>query len=150
MSFYSKMNSNHIQAGAAIILSAAAALYYLYRSYSKKNHESTLPDVTHHHPLHPQAQGEQAPVVDATTWSEGDRKLLDDDFELAVAFMRSSFAQAFKIDTKTKLRLYGLYKMATIGNCQTPKPGLFDLEGNAKWYASLPDTFSMLRAFPSD
>ncbi|KAL2711469.1 acyl-CoA-binding protein [Vespula squamosa] len=33
------------------------------------------------------------------------------------------------------LELYALYKQATIGDCDTPKPGMFDLKGKAKWEA---------------
>lgn len=32
-------------------------------------------------------------------------------------------------------QLYGLYKQATLGDNNTPKPGLFDLKGKAKWEA---------------
>ncbi len=31
------------------------------------------------------------------------------------------------------LKLYGLYKQATIGDNTTTKPGLFDLKGKYKW-----------------
>ena len=34
-----------------------------------------------------------------------------------------------------KLKLYGLYKQATIGDCNTEKPGLLDFKGKAKWDA---------------
>jgi len=34
-----------------------------------------------------------------------------------------------------KLRLYGLYKAATEGRCSTPKPGMLDFKGRAKWDA---------------
>jgi diazepam-binding inhibitor (GABA receptor modulating acyl-CoA-binding protein) len=33
------------------------------------------------------------------------------------------------------LILYGLYKQATVGDCNTSKPGMFDLKGKAKWEA---------------
>ncbi|CAG8713942.1 17589_t:CDS:2, partial [Racocetra fulgida] len=29
--------------------------------------------------------------------------------------------------------LYGTYKAATIGSCNTPKPSLLDFRGRAKW-----------------
>lgn len=32
-----------------------------------------------------------------------------------------------------KLKLYGLYKQATTGVCDIPKPGMFDMVGKAKW-----------------
>lgn len=31
------------------------------------------------------------------------------------------------------LKLYGLYKQATVGDNNTSKPGMFDLKGKAKW-----------------
>ncbi|XP_032717380.1 enoyl-CoA delta isomerase 2, mitochondrial isoform X3 [Lontra canadensis] len=36
---------------------------------------------------------------------------------------------------EVKLKLYGLYKQATEGPCNTPKPGVFDLINKAKWEA---------------
>jgi len=36
---------------------------------------------------------------------------------------------------EVKLKLYALYKQATEGPCNTPKPGLFDLINKAKWDA---------------
>lgn len=31
------------------------------------------------------------------------------------------------------LELYGLYKQATVGDCNTECPGMFDPKGRAKW-----------------
>jgi len=33
------------------------------------------------------------------------------------------------------LELYALYKQATVGDCNTDKPGMFDMKGKAKWEA---------------
>ena len=33
------------------------------------------------------------------------------------------------------LQLYGLFKQATVGDNDTPKPGLLDFKGKAKWEA---------------
>lgn len=33
------------------------------------------------------------------------------------------------------LKLYGLYKQATVGDNETTKPGMFDLKGKYKWQA---------------
>lgn len=33
------------------------------------------------------------------------------------------------------LELYALYKQATVGDCDTARPGLLDLKGKAKWDA---------------
>ena len=34
-----------------------------------------------------------------------------------------------------KLRIYALFKQATAGPCQAPKPGMLDVVGKAKWQA---------------
>ncbi|PSC75802.1 acyl-binding [Micractinium conductrix] len=34
-----------------------------------------------------------------------------------------------------KLDLYGLFKQASVGDVNTPKPGLLDFKGKAKWGA---------------
>ena len=31
------------------------------------------------------------------------------------------------------LQLYGLFKQATVGDCNTDRPGMFDPKGRAKW-----------------
>lgn len=36
---------------------------------------------------------------------------------------------------ETKLKMYALYKQATVGKCNTSKPGVFDFVGQAKWNA---------------
>ncbi|GFN86063.1 enoyl-coa delta isomerase 2, mitochondrial [Plakobranchus ocellatus] len=36
---------------------------------------------------------------------------------------------------ETKLKIYGLFKQATQGKCNAPKPGMMDLVGKAKWSA---------------
>lgn len=38
-------------------------------------------------------------------------------------------------DDDSLLKLYGLYKQATVGDNNTDKPGLFDLKGKYKWQA---------------
>jgi len=54
------------------------------------------------------------------------------DFETAKSRLESS---SIEVDNETKLKLYGLYKQATSGVCSTPKPGLTDFVGRAKWTA---------------
>jgi len=44
-----------------------------------------------------------------------------------------------------KLLLYGLYKQATVGDCDAPSPGMFDFVGKAKWRA-----WDALRGIPRD
>lgn len=38
-------------------------------------------------------------------------------------------------DDDALLKLYGLYKQATVGDNNTDKPGMFDLKGKYKWQA---------------
>lgn len=40
-----------------------------------------------------------------------------------------------KIDQVKLLEFYGLFKQATVGQCNTPKPGMFNLQAKAKWGA---------------
>ncbi|ODQ63592.1 acyl-CoA-binding protein 2 [Nadsonia fulvescens var. elongata DSM 6958] len=40
-----------------------------------------------------------------------------------------------KPSDETLLKLYGLYKQATVGDNNTSKPGVFDLKGKYKWQA---------------
>jgi len=42
---------------------------------------------------------------------------------------------SFRFDTKTRLRLYGLFKQATVGNCNRPKPAFFLFGAVRKWRA---------------
>jgi diazepam-binding inhibitor (GABA receptor modulating acyl-CoA-binding protein) len=53
------------------------------------------------------------------------------DFEKACKDIK----KASELDNETLLELYGLYKQATEGDCNTDKPGFFDLKGHAKWTA---------------
>ena len=54
------------------------------------------------------------------------------EFEAAAAL-----AKTFTKDPTNdeKLTLYAYYKQATVGDNNTPKPGMFDLTGKAKWAA---------------
>lgn len=38
-----------------------------------------------------------------------------------------------KLDQDLLVRLYGFYKQATVGNCNTPKPNYFDFRSRFKW-----------------
>ncbi|CAK9297695.1 unnamed protein product [Gordionus sp. m RMFG-2023] len=38
-----------------------------------------------------------------------------------------------KPDNNELLELYGLFKQATVGDCNTEKPGLLDIKEKAKW-----------------
>lgn len=39
------------------------------------------------------------------------------------------------IQTYTKLKLYGLYKQSTVGDINTPQPGVFNFTSRSKWNA---------------
>jgi diazepam-binding inhibitor (GABA receptor modulator, acyl-CoA-binding protein) len=54
------------------------------------------------------------------------------DFEAAVA---NSKKLAQRPDNNTMLKLYGLYKQATVGDNAEKKPGFGDMIGRAKWDA---------------
>jgi acyl-CoA-binding protein len=56
---------------------------------------------------------------------------LKEEFTRAVAFVGSGKLQANS--DQVKLRFYGLYKQATIGNCNISKPYFWDMVGVAKW-----------------
>jgi len=65
------------------------------------------------------------------------------DFEDEVLEIEKKFGRAAthlqtiasELDPKTLLSFYGLYKQATVGKCNTPKPGIFNLQAKAKWNA---------------
>ena len=57
---------------------------------------------------------------------------LNADFEAAVA---NSKKLSQRPDNTTLLKIYGLYKQATIGDNTEKKPGFGDMIGRAKWDA---------------
>lgn len=57
---------------------------------------------------------------------------LNADFEAAVANSRKL---AQRPDNPTLLKIYGLYKQATVGDVTEKKPGFGDMIGRAKWDA---------------
>ncbi|NNU44164.1 acyl-CoA-binding protein [Ramlibacter montanisoli] len=57
---------------------------------------------------------------------------LNADFEAAVA---NSKKLSQRPDNATLLKIYGLYKQATIGDNAEKKPGFGDMIGRAKWDA---------------
>ncbi|CAG7668725.1 unnamed protein product [Allacma fusca] len=62
---------------------------------------------------------------------------LEDLFNCAASHvqLQSTSEEGKKLDQGQLLELYGLYKSATIGPCNEPKPGIFNLKGRAKWDA---------------
>jgi diazepam-binding inhibitor (GABA receptor modulating acyl-CoA-binding protein) len=59
----------------------------------------------------------------------------ESDFAEAARFLTSPAARALKVDTATKLKLYGLFKQATVGPNGTAKPSFLNLTESAKWKA---------------
>jgi len=57
---------------------------------------------------------------------------LNADFEAAVA---NSKKLSERPDNATLLKIYGLYKQATVGDNGEKKPGFGDMIGRAKWEA---------------
>lgn len=55
------------------------------------------------------------------------------DLESAFSHASETVREFVNIDTSTMLRLYGLYKQATQGVCNIPKPGLFSFAARQKW-----------------
>ena len=57
--------------------------------------------------------------------------------------MEKSFEQAAEdikihgknLSNENMLKLYGLYKQATVGDVNIDRPGMFDMKGKAKWDA---------------
>lgn len=58
-------------------------------------------------------------------------KNLSAQFDKAVSFISGSNLS----DIDLQLKLYGLYKQAIEGQCNQPKPPMYDLKGRKKWYA---------------
>jgi acyl-CoA-binding protein len=61
-------------------------------------------------------------------------KEIKTEFERVVAEVNNS-SENKSITNDIKLKFYGYYKQATLGECTTQKPGLFDPVGRAKWEA---------------
>ncbi|KAJ6638167.1 Acyl-CoA-binding domain-containing protein 6 [Pseudolycoriella hygida] len=63
---------------------------------------------------------------------EEDKSEIEQKFERAATYLGSVVSE---LNEKILLSFYGLYKQATVGACNTPKPGLFSLQAKAKWNA---------------
>ncbi len=63
---------------------------------------------------------------------EEDLSEIEQRFGLAATYLQSIVPE---LDQKSLLSFYGLYKQATVGPCNTPKPGIFNLQAKAKWNA---------------
>jgi len=58
---------------------------------------------------------------------------IDKQFQAAVDFVKT--AKDLEVTTDEQLALYGFYKCATVGPCNTGRPSGWDLSGQAKWAA---------------
>lgn len=59
-------------------------------------------------------------------------EVVEQDFNEAAQFLQSIVAE---LDEAVLLEFYGLYKQATVGKCDTPKPGIFSIKAKTKWNA---------------
>lgn len=63
---------------------------------------------------------------------------LEDEFQSAADYVAGAVTSGTAaFSDEVKLRFYGLYKQATVGQCNTSKPGFWDLSGRAKWWGTL-------------
>lgn len=63
---------------------------------------------------------------------EEDLSEMEQKFDRAAKYLQSIVSE---LDQKALLTFYGLYKQSTVGQCNTPKPGIFNLQAKAKWNA---------------
>ncbi|KAI5894220.1 ACBP-domain-containing protein [Schizophyllum commune H4-8] len=64
------------------------------------------------------------------------RELIDAQFDRAVEIVQSlPKTGPIQTDYEEKLTMYSLYKQATVGNVKSPRPGIWDMLGRAKWDA---------------
>lgn len=61
---------------------------------------------------------------------------LKEEFDFAVNQVRTFPPNDIEGPTnEERLKMYGLYKQAVFGDCNTTKPGVFNLKERAKWSA---------------
>ncbi|KAH9482440.1 Acyl-CoA-binding protein-like protein 3 [Psilocybe cubensis] len=64
------------------------------------------------------------------------RELIDAQFDRAVEIVQSlPKTGPIQTDYEEKLTMYSLFKQATAGNVKSPRPGIWDMLGRAKWDA---------------
>lgn len=56
-------------------------------------------------------------------------------FEAAAEAIKKSAEHNIKMSDDELKQVYSLYKQGTVGDCNTPKPGMLDFKGKAKWEA---------------
>jgi hypothetical protein len=66
--------------------------------------------------------------------SDSPEEELDEMFDAASIYVEQAVMSGATLFTDNmKLKLYGLYKQATVGPCTASKPYLWDFKGKAKW-----------------
>merc|ERR1712241_255947 len=58
---------------------------------------------------------------------------LEEDFQTAVDQVSNKINKT--LSNEELLEVYALYKQASIGDCNTSRPGMMDFKGKAKWDA---------------
>ena len=58
---------------------------------------------------------------------------MDSKFTIAATEIKKLTEDPFS--NEEKLKIYSLYKQATVGDCNIDKPGMFNPTGRAKWNA---------------
>jgi acyl-CoA-binding protein len=63
-------------------------------------------------------------------------QLISAQFDRAVEIVQSlPKTGPIQTDYEEKLAMYSLFKQATVGNVKSPRPGIWDMLGRAKWDA---------------
>ncbi|AFZ80575.1 acyl CoA binding protein, putative [Theileria equi strain WA] len=69
--------------------------------------------------------------------------MLDQDFQNATKYVAET--KSMKVTNDQKLSFYKYYKQATVGDCNTERPGFYKLEEKAKW-----DSWNSVKGMSSD
>lgn len=74
---------------------------------------------------------------DGDDWDGEGNTELEEAFSAAAMFVAATAADRApgKVSTDKQLQLYGLYKIATEGPCNSPQPSVLKLAARAKWQA---------------
>eukprot|EP00915_Cephaloidophora_sp_WS-2016_P008730 GHVH01012211.1.p1 GENE.GHVH01012211.1~~GHVH01012211.1.p1 ORF type:complete len:103 (-),score=11.55 GHVH01012211.1:346-621(-) len=67
------------------------------------------------------------------------------DFQAAADFMSQPKDLNPEPSNDELLKIYSLFKQATVGDCDTKRPGMTDFKGKAKW-----DAYNALKGTSSD
>ena len=57
------------------------------------------------------------------------------EFEAAKKRVEEAVEEMKKLSNDKQLEVYSLFKQATVGDCNTARPGMLDMKGKAKWDA---------------